>query len=260
MDYIKNKGIVLFLFIVLQGCDSSAVSPVDPAEWIVEDKAHRVCEPGWDETANNQPVVVPDSAEYVKETDYKIAAYKQTRGGSVGLESTYRRDASLVGSSAESGEPVVFIGGIWGFCYEWGYEYELKVVSYYDTLIADGSTQLYLEKLISKSEVSSDMSFEMKLVLDGESLFENGPLFGHESFYPVMDLIDVRDLGGNQFELNDGKNFTCSDAVCASLRDYRTQKMVVQARFGFGETKQDPLVLKEILCASSYQLYEANCP
>ncbi len=141
-----------------------------------------------------------------------------------------------------------YYSDIAGFDFEWGYEYQLNILeSEIENPPADGSSlQWDLEKQVSKIEVARESSFELALQLNQN--------------LAVQDT-DVVELSNDLFQFIDGTQFTCEPVICQSFRDLSAQNMSVLARFEYGHAKVEPLILAELVCASSESMsFALNCP
>ena len=132
-----------------------------------------------------------------------------------------------------------FYGGIEGFEYEWGYQYELRVqVTEVIDPPADASSRAYsMIEMVSKVEVDADSSFKFSL-MPAEGFAER--------------------VSATEFQLGYEVNFNCDVSTCDTVSSLLTQEMAMVLQFQHADDATGRLRLQGILCSdTSPQFYES---
>lgn len=141
--------------------------------------------------------------------------------------------------SVDGQEAEYFYDQIHGFEYEWGHRYELLVDISESNNASPNQTKHYsLNSIISKTDYREGATFEY-IIRYGEFSVEN--------------------IATGQYRLPGGPIFTCNTGQCSELEAVLVQDESAVLVFEFGPTTHDPLQLRSIACASTFEAFDQAC-
>lgn len=133
-----------------------------------------------------------------------------------------------------------FYDHIEGFEFEWGYQYELRVlVTEVVDPPADASSLAYsLVELVRKVKVDVDSSFEFNL-------------------FPGQGFVER--VSTTEFQLGQEVSFNCDVSTCDTVASLLTQEMAMVLKFQHADDTSGRLRLQEIRCSDTPIQFYQSC-
>ena len=146
----------------------------------------------------------------------------------------------LLTRDSEQDSWTYFYDDIEEFEFEWGYQYELRVIS---TEVvnppADASSRTYsLVELVRKVKVDEDSSFEFNLMPDSGF---------------------AERVSTTEFQLAREVNFSCDTSTCDTVASLLTQEMAMVLIFQHADDSSGRLRLQEISCSDTPTQFYESC-